>query len=103
MTTKNSTAEQPNEGGPNGNDLLALQAITSSGGEALIAARLVRQLIGGVSSATLYRMLAASNFPKPVSVTPGRKAWALSAVQAWIKQRVDDQGRHLQIGPRANS
>ena len=83
---------------PNNNDLLALQVITASGGEALIAARLVRQLIGGVSSATLYRMLAESNFPKPISVTPGRKAWPLSAVQAWIKQRVGgDQTCHTAL------
>jgi predicted DNA-binding transcriptional regulator AlpA len=93
--TKNSTPEGVNQQAPNTNDLMALQAITASGGEALIDARLVRQLIRGVSTATLYRMLAASNFPKPICVTPGRRAWALSAVQAWIKQRVggDQSGR----------
>jgi predicted DNA-binding transcriptional regulator AlpA len=93
MTTKSSTTERPNDRGPNASDLLALRAITSLGGEALISARLVRQLIGGVSSATLYRMLAAKNFPKPISVTPGRKAWALSTVQAWIRHRVAQDQR----------
>jgi predicted DNA-binding transcriptional regulator AlpA len=92
MTTKSSTTERPNDRGPNANDLLALRAITSSGGEALINSRLVRQLIGGVSRATLYRMLAGNSFPKPICVTPGRKAWPLSTVQAWIRHRVAQEG-----------
>jgi len=62
-----------------------LGGVASSGGEALIGIRHVRLLVGGVSTATLYRMLASGNFPKPISITPGRKAWPLSAVQAWIK------------------
>jgi predicted DNA-binding transcriptional regulator AlpA len=71
-----------------------LGAVASSGGEALISIRYVRLLVGDVSTATLYRMLANGDFPKPISVTAGRKAWALSAVQAWIKQRTEtlDEG-----------
>lgn len=64
-------------------------AVALSGGEALIGIRYVRLLVGGVSTATLYRMLASGDFPKPISITAGRKAWPLSAVQAWIKQRTD--------------
>jgi hypothetical protein len=33
--------------------------------------------------ARLYRLLAGNSFPKPICVTPGRKAWPLSTVQAW--------------------
>jgi predicted DNA-binding transcriptional regulator AlpA len=66
-----------------------LVGVASSGGEALIGIRHVRLLVGGVSTATVYRMLASGDFPKPISVTAGRKAWPLSAVQAWIKQRTD--------------
>jgi predicted DNA-binding transcriptional regulator AlpA len=64
-----------------------LGAVASSGGEALVSARYVRLLVGDVSTATLYRMLASGDFPRPISVTVGRKAWPLSAVQAWIRQR----------------
>jgi predicted DNA-binding transcriptional regulator AlpA len=66
-----------------------LGGVASSGAEALISIRHVRLLVGNVSTATLYRMLASGDFPKPISVTAGRKAWPLSAVQAWIKRRTD--------------
>ena len=66
-----------------------LLAVTAAGGEALLSANAVRQLVGGVSNATLYRMIASKEFPRPVAVTPGRKAWPMSAVQAWIRDRIE--------------
>jgi protein-L-isoaspartate O-methyltransferase len=39
-----------------------------------LSAKEVRQLIGGVSNATLYRMLANHEFPRPVAVTA---VWAI--------------------------
>jgi predicted DNA-binding transcriptional regulator AlpA len=57
---------------------------------------MVRHLIGDVSNATLYRMLASKQFPQPIAVTPGRKAWPMSVVQAWIKDRIE---RAQEIAP----
>jgi predicted DNA-binding transcriptional regulator AlpA len=74
-----------------------LGAVASSGGEALVSARYVRLLVGDVSTATLYRMLASGDFPKPISVTAGRKAWPLSAVQAWIRQRTTAPAEGAQL------
>src|SRR5262249_8884369 len=67
----------------------SLLAVSASGGEALLDARMVRHLIGDVSNATLYRMLASRQFPQPIAVTPGRKAWPMSVVQAWIRDRIE--------------
>ena len=42
-----------------------------------------------VSRATLYRMVAAGTFPRPVSLTGGRAvAWLHHDVEAWIASRV---------------
>jgi predicted DNA-binding transcriptional regulator AlpA len=74
---------------PDSETATSLLAVSASGGEALLDARMVRHLIGDVSNATLYRMLANRQFPQPIAVTPGRKAWPMSVVQAWIKDRID--------------
>lgn len=42
-----------------------------------------------VSRATLYRMIAAGTFPRPVSLTGGRAvAWLQHDIEAWISSRV---------------
>ena len=82
-----SAPERPSS--PEEDAALFLGAIVSSGGEAFISARYVRLLIGDVSPATLYRMIASGDFPKPISVTAGRKCFVLSNVRSWIKERIE--------------
>ena len=42
----------------------------------------------GVSRAQLYRLMAAGDFPRPVSLYGRSKAWVESQVQAWIAARI---------------
>jgi predicted DNA-binding transcriptional regulator AlpA len=74
---------------PDSETAASLLAVSAFGGEALLDARMVRHLIGDVSNATLYRMLASRQFPQPIAVTPGRKAWPMSVVQSWIRDRIE--------------
>ena len=37
-----------------------------------------------ISSATLWRMVRAGKFPKPVKLTEGVTAWRADEVQAWL-------------------
>jgi predicted DNA-binding transcriptional regulator AlpA len=77
------------------------RAFMASKAEALLDARTVRHLIGDVSNATLYRMLASGQFPQPISVTPGRKAWPMSVVQAWIRGRIEHGQEVAAVTPTA--
>lgn len=38
----------------------------------------------GIGKSTLYRMMAAGTFPRPLEITPGWKAWREAEVDAWI-------------------
>lgn len=40
-----------------------------------------------LSRSTIYRMVDADKFPKPVQVTDGRVAWWLSEVDDWTHAR----------------
>lgn len=42
----------------------------------------------GVSKAQLYRLMAAGDFPRSVSLYGRSKAWPESRVQAWIAARI---------------
>ena len=37
----------------------------------------------------LYTMMKAGEFPRAKIISPGRRAWLASEIQAWIAQRVD--------------
>jgi predicted DNA-binding transcriptional regulator AlpA len=69
-------------------ELKAMQAIVTAGGEVLVNRRIVQLQLGGISTATFYRIMADGTFPRPIAVTEGRRAWPLSTVQDWIKQRI---------------
>jgi prophage regulatory protein len=43
--------------------------------------------VTGVSRATLYRMLKAGNFPRPVELTENTVGWLQSSVKTWIESR----------------
>lgn len=37
-----------------------------------------------LSAATIYRMVKRGEFPKPRRISPGRKGWPESQIDAWI-------------------
>ena len=41
-----------------------------------------------LSRASLYRLMAEGNFPKPVALHGTRKAWVESEIDAWINTRI---------------
>jgi prophage regulatory protein len=51
-----------------------------------IKVRRVLEMIG-VSRTTLWRMVRAGTFPRPVRITKGTHRYALAAVEAWMKAR----------------
>ena len=40
-----------------------------------------------LSSATIYREIAAGRLPRPIRLTPGRVAWTEDQIQAWLAAR----------------
>ena len=61
--------------------------------ERLIRIGEVKRLTG-VSTATLYRKIAAKEFPRPVRLGVVARAWPLSEVQDWIAGRMALRGPH---------
>jgi prophage regulatory protein len=59
--------------------------------EQLIRIGEVKRLTG-LSTATLYRKIAANDFPRPVALGALARAWPLSEVQDWIAARVAVRG-----------
>jgi prophage regulatory protein len=55
--------------------------------ERLIRIDEVKRLTG-LSTATLYRKIAANDFPRPVALGALARAWPLSEVQGWITKRI---------------
>ncbi len=41
----------------------------------------------GLSTSTLYRMMARGLFPRPVRLGPGAVGWRLRDVERWIETR----------------
>ena len=46
----------------------------------------------GLSTATVYRKIAARELPKPVALGAMARAWPLSEVQDWISGRIAVRG-----------
>jgi predicted DNA-binding transcriptional regulator AlpA len=68
--------------------LQSVKFIAESGGIVLIDLPTVRGLAGNLSTASIYRL---PDFPKPVRVSAGRRAWVLAEVQDWIAARIADR------------
>ena len=47
----------------------------------------VQEMTGGISDTTIWRMRRAKQFPEPVSISPNRKAWRESDIEAWMNAR----------------
>jgi prophage regulatory protein len=50
--------------------------------------RQVLEMIG-VSRTTLWRMVRAGNFPRPVCITERNRGYLLKSVEAWMRARAD--------------
>jgi predicted DNA-binding transcriptional regulator AlpA len=68
--------------------LQSVKFIAETGGIVLIDLPTVRGLAGNLSTASIYRL---PDFPKPVRVSAGRRAWVLAEVQDWIAARIADR------------
>jgi prophage regulatory protein len=53
-----------------------------------IRPRRVLELIG-LSRTTLWRMVRAGTFPRPVRITERSRGYVLEAVEAWMRARAD--------------
>ena len=53
--------------------------------------------ITGLSTPTIYRLMAKGDFPRPVKITGYARAWRLTKIMAWIESR--DRG----VGGRPRS
>jgi hypothetical protein len=53
----------------------------------------------GVSRTTLWRMVQAGTFPKPVRITERNRGFLLEAVEAWMKERTDGTAADLGAMP----
>jgi prophage regulatory protein len=42
----------------------------------------------GVSRSTIWRLTQSGHFPRSVAISPGRKGWLKSHVDAWIADRL---------------
>jgi prophage regulatory protein len=49
----------------------------------------------GVSRSTIWRLTQSGDFPRPVAISPGRKGWLKSQVDAWIASRLRVEHRTL--------
>jgi len=59
--------------------------------EKLIPLATVLERTGHISTTTIWRMRRAKQFPEPVAVSPNRKAWRESEIDAWLEARVAGQ------------
>ena len=62
-----------------------------------IRPRRVLEMIG-VSRTTLWRMVQAGTFPRPVRITERNRGYLLEAVEAWMKARMDGALREGECG-----
>ena len=44
----------------------------------------------GFSERTLYRLMAAQKFPKPITFSPRNRKWRLDDLQAWERSLRDE-------------
>jgi prophage regulatory protein len=44
-----------------------------------------------LSKGQIYRMIAAGDFPKPISLSQARRAWVESEINDWIKVKVTER------------
>lgn len=57
--------------------------------EKLIPLSVVLDRTGNPSSTTIWRLRKCGAFPDPVSISPNRKMWRESEIDAWIAARTN--------------
>ena len=45
------------------------------------------RMLGGISTSTLYRWMAADAFPRPIRLGPNLVAWRRESVEQWLDRR----------------
>lgn len=52
----------------------------------------VRQVmaITSLSKPTIYKLMAAGSFPKPIRISPNRVAWSDATLAAWIAAKASE-------------
>ena len=65
-------------------------------GEITVADRLLYRMpeltrAVGLSKATIYRLIKAGRFPKPVWITDDRVGWKVNDVKIWVAERPQTQ------------
>jgi prophage regulatory protein len=72
--------------------------VESAGSEHQKVERVVRfpevKRTTGLSAATIYRKIAANEFPRPIPLGVGARGWLLSEIQNWIADRVAARAKH---------
>ena len=63
-----------------------------------IRIRRVLEMIG-VSRTTLWRMVQAGTFPRPVRITERNRGYALETVEAWMTTRTEGIPQAVEIPP----
>jgi prophage regulatory protein len=61
--------------------------------EVFLALNAVRELVGGLSRAMLYKLIGRGEFPKPMPLAGTRVFWLESDVRRWMKERLEAAGR----------
>lgn len=65
--------------------------------------RLIRltdvESIAGCKKSTIYQMMAAGNFPKPVKLNRRAVAWPETAVLKWVQDRIEQVQQQDLIAP----
>lgn len=47
--------------------------------------------IAGVSPRTLERLIVSNEVPRPIRLSPGRRGFLMSEINAWLDQRIAER------------
>jgi prophage regulatory protein len=57
----------------------------------LILKRRAVEAVTGLSRSSVYRLAAAGQFPKPISLGPRAVGWRADEIAAWIEERTAER------------
>jgi prophage regulatory protein len=66
---------------------VSAQPLGPAAGERLLPEKVVRDRTS-LDRVTRWRLVRAGKFPAPVRISPGRVAWAESAINGWIAAKI---------------
>jgi prophage regulatory protein len=56
-----------------------------------------------ISGATMWRTIAAGDFPKPIRLAKRRVAWVASEIDDWLAERMEERGNTKLTDPSSSS